>query len=333
MSALKWGQGKGEGAAGPSLFGLPLSSGHFVLPRVLRRPVRILARLGVGDFQAPRFSAAIMSARAARFEQCLWRLSRRPRRWHRSEHHGPHRLSPSIRSRSSAIAQTSEIDILDRLELDGWTSLIGFDAEAARERISGLPWVEHAAVRKVYPHTLEVRVEERDALRALAAEAMICPSSRRIGAVIAPFSGGKQVLLPLLIGAGAPAKAPDFLAKIEKYPELASRVKGYVRVGDRRWDLKLDNGITVKLPEDGEDRRSPSSSRWITTRGCCRAISPPSTCACPTGWSCELTPEAATQREAALNEKPKTPEAQAGDEDMSWLGGHGDASSRRSGTV
>jgi len=24
--------------------------------------------------------------------------------------------------------QTSEIDILDRLELDGWTSLIGFDA-------------------------------------------------------------------------------------------------------------------------------------------------------------------------------------------------------------
>ncbi|TSE02685.1 cell division protein FtsQ/DivIB, partial [Mesorhizobium intechi] len=57
MSALKWGQGRGKGAAGPSLFGLSLSSGHFVLPRVLRRPVRILARLGEGEFEAPRFSA------------------------------------------------------------------------------------------------------------------------------------------------------------------------------------------------------------------------------------------------------------------------------------
>ncbi|TGS46900.1 FtsQ-type POTRA domain-containing protein, partial [bacterium M00.F.Ca.ET.179.01.1.1] len=59
--------------------------------------------------------------------------------------------------------QTSEIDVLDRLGLDGWTSLIGFDAEAARERIATLPWDEGAAVRKIYPHTLEVRIEEREA--------------------------------------------------------------------------------------------------------------------------------------------------------------------------
>ena len=149
--------------------------------------------------------------------------------------------------------QTSEIDILDRLELDGWTSLIGFDAEAARERISGLPWIEVAAVRKVYPHTLEVRVEEREAF-ALWQQGNDLSVIEKNGAVIAPFSGGKQVLLPLLIGDGAPARAPDFLAKIAKYPDLASRVKGYIRVGDRRWDLRLDNGITVKLPEDDEDQ-------------------------------------------------------------------------------
>ncbi|TJW77931.1 MAG: cell division protein FtsQ/DivIB, partial [Mesorhizobium sp.] len=44
MSALRWGQGKGDGA-GPALFGVPLSFDHFVLPRQLRRPVRLLARL------------------------------------------------------------------------------------------------------------------------------------------------------------------------------------------------------------------------------------------------------------------------------------------------
>jgi cell division protein FtsQ len=61
VSALKWGQGK-TGAAGPALFGMPLSFDHFVLPRLLRRPVRVLARLGGGEFQAPRFCATIMSA-------------------------------------------------------------------------------------------------------------------------------------------------------------------------------------------------------------------------------------------------------------------------------
>ena len=30
-------------------------------------------------------------------------------------------------------------------------------------------------------------------------------------------------------------------------------MKGYIRVAERRWDLRLENGITVKLPENGED--------------------------------------------------------------------------------
>ena len=44
-----------------------------------------------------------------------------------------------------------------------------------------------------------------------------------------------------------------FIDKIRQFPELASRVKGYIRVAERRWDLRLENGITIKLPESGED--------------------------------------------------------------------------------
>lgn len=303
MSALKWGQGK-EGAAGPSLFGLPLSSSHFVLPRVLRRPVRILARLGEGEFQAPRFSAAIMSA-------VLFAASGAY-----GAYVGGHAdvIIQSITARTGFAVdqvkvvgnhQTSEIDILDRLELDGWTSLIGFNAEAARERIAGLPWVEVAAVRKVYPHTLEVRVEEREAF-ALWQQGSDLSVIEKDGAVIAPFSGGKQVLLPLLIGAGAPAKAPDFLAKIEKYPELASRIKGYIRIGERRWDLKLDNGVTVKLPEDGEDQAIAELVKVDHDKGLLSRDIAAVDMRLTDRLVVQLTPEAATQREAALNEKPKT---------------------------
>ena len=36
-------------------------------------------------------------------------------------------------------------------------------------------------------------------------------------------------------------------------PQLAKRVAAAIRVGERRWDLKLDNNVDVKLPETGED--------------------------------------------------------------------------------
>ncbi len=283
---------------------MPLSFDHFVLPRLLRRPVRVLARLGEGDFIAPPFSAAILSAVLIASGSAY------------GAYLGGYvdGIVQGITARTGfAVDQikvvgnreTSEIDILDRLQLDGWTSLIGFDVEAARERIGTLPWVKVAAVRKIYPHTLEVRIDEREpfALWQQGNELSVVEQS---GAVIAPFSGGKQALLPLIIGTGAPAKAPDFLARIKKFPELAARVKGYVRVGERRWDLKLENGITVKLPEDGEDQAIADLVRMDHENGLLTRDIAAVDMRLSDRLVVELTPEAATQREAALNEKLKS---------------------------
>jgi cell division protein FtsQ len=303
VSALKWGQGKERGAAGPTLFGMPLSFDHFVLPRVLRRPVRVLTRLGVGEFQAPRFSAAIMSA-------VLIASSTAYGAYLGGDVDG---IVQGITARTGFAVdqikvvgnrQTSEIDILDRLELDGWTSLIGFNAESARERIATLPWIEAVAVRKVYPHTLEVRVEEREAF-ALWQQGDELSVIEKNGEVIAPFSGGKQTQLPLLIGTGAPAIAPAFLAKVETYPELAARVKGYIRIGERRWDMKLDNGVTIKLPEEGEDAAIAELVEMDHANGLLSRDIAAVDMRLDDRLVIQLTPQAATQREAALNEKPK----------------------------
>jgi cell division protein FtsQ len=200
--------------------------------------------------------------------------------------------------------ETSEIDILGRLELDGWTSLIGYDAEAARQRIATLPWVEVAAVRKVYPHTLEVRVEEREPF-ALWQRGRELSVIERSGTVIAPYSGGRQALLPLLVGTGAPEQAPALLAKLARYPDFAARVKGYIRIGERRWDLRLENGITVKLPEDGEERAIAELVRMEGESGLLERDIAAVDMRLSDRLVVQLTPEAATARAAALKEKPK----------------------------
>ena len=250
MSALDSAHGRRKGSPGPRAFGL--SSEAFVLPRWLRRPARLLTRLRDGDFAPPRFANAAMSgallAAAGIYGTVL----------------GGH--TPAVvqaitartgfavdEIRVSGHHETSEIDIVEQLGLDGWTSLIGFDPDAARSRIAQLPWVQSAAVRKVYPDTIEVRVEERQAFAIWQRDHDLL-FVEQDGDNIAPFSERARTALPLIVGDGAPKAAPGFIDKVQALPELAARVKGYVRVADRRWDIRLENGITVKLPQEGEDQ-------------------------------------------------------------------------------
>jgi len=276
---------------------------RFVLPRWLRRPVRMVARLGDDDFKAPPFSASALSA--ALFASSLAY----------GGYLGGHLdgFVQGVTARTGfAVDQikvagnshTSEIDVLDKLELDGWTSLIGFSAESARERVASLPWVEAAAVRKVYPHTLEVRGEEREPF-AIWQQGRELSVIEKSGRIIAPFAGGRQAHLPLLVGTGAPQFAPDLMKRISRYPELAARVKGYIRVGERRWDLRLDNGITVKLPEFGEDAAIAALVRLERDKGILSRDIVAIDMRLSDRLVLQLTPEAASAREAALKEKPK----------------------------
>ena len=49
-------------------------------------------------------------------------------------------------------------------------------------------------------------------------------------------------------------------------PDLAARVTAAVRVGDRRWNLRIDNAIDVLLPEDDAGRRLGAARRARTHR-------------------------------------------------------------------
>jgi cell division protein FtsQ len=301
--ALRWGQGRGAGAAKAASSGPSLSADGVVLPRLLRRPARLLARVNDGEFTPPPFAATIATA------VVLGSFSLY------GAYVGGHfpALVQSITARTgfaldqvrvSGHHETSEIDILGQLELDGWTSLIGFDAEKARQRIAELPWVQSVAVRKVYPDEIEIRIGERKpfAIWQHGRELAIVEEN---GNVIAPFSSERHAMLPLVIGLGAAEKASEFIGKVKSYPELASRIKGYIRIGERRWDLRLENGVTIKLPESGEveaiegilamDKESGVLSRDIAAvdmRLNDRLV-------------IQLTPEAALRRNAALNEKTK----------------------------
>ena len=143
-------------------------------------------------------------------------------------------------------SETSEITILERLELDG--SLVSFDVAAAQTRIAELPWIERAVVRKFYPDRLEIEIEERIpfALWQRDGEVFVIDQT---GTKIVPLDEHRFAKLPFMVGQAANAKAAQFFIEILSEPEIAEQMRAAVYVAGRRWDLHLENGVTVKLPE------------------------------------------------------------------------------------
>lgn len=310
MFALRSGQSRTRGAARSGFPSLFLSREHFVLPRLLRRPTRLLARLASGDYTPPPFSASMATA-------ALLALSGAYGAYVGGQMPA---FVQAVTARSGfAVDQvrvtghheTSEIDILGQLELDGWTSLVGFDADQARERISELPWVKTASVRKVYPDTLEVRIDERQPF-AIWQHGSQLTIVERDGDVIAPFASGRHAVLPLVIGYGAAADAATFVDKIKQLPALASRVKGYIRVAERRWDLRLENGITLKLPENGQDEALAEVLRLDREGGLLSRDITAVDMRLTDRVVVQLTPDAALRREAALKERTKAAKRKPG---------------------
>jgi cell division protein FtsQ len=146
-------------------------------------------------------------------------------------------------------ALTGEKQVLEMLGLDAKTSILGFDAGAARERLMALPAITEAHVRKIYPNQIEVALVEKQPVarwRLDGVTSVIDGAGTKIG--VAQTVDDK---LPLIIGAGAGDDATIILRALERYPDIAQGIAALSRLADRRWDMIYKSGLRVRLPEHG----------------------------------------------------------------------------------
>ncbi len=133
--------------------------------------------------------------------------------------------------------------------------LLGFSLEAARARIEQLAWVQSATVERRLPGTIVVTLQERRPYAVWQSGGKFVLIDR-LGQLVAEQDPAKDATafatLPLVVGQGAPEAAAALLDAIAALPDLKSRVVAAVRVGERRWNLRLHNGADVLLPEGNE---------------------------------------------------------------------------------
>lgn len=152
-----------------------------------------------------------------------------------------------VRGASPAVATTV------RATLEPWigASSLAADAAAIREAVGALGWVENAGARLVAPETLIVTVRERTPALVwrMGPDLMLLD---RDGERIAPLAvRADRPELPLIAGVGAERAVADAQDVIAAAGGLAARIRGLVRIGERRWDVVFEDGPRVMLPASG----------------------------------------------------------------------------------
>lgn len=146
--------------------------------------------------------------------------------------------------------ETTDRDtILASLGAAPGTPILAMSPSRAREQLESLPWVRSAVVERRLPDTLYVRLVERKPL-ALWQHGGKLELIDRAGAVIPVTRLDRFAKLPMVVGESAARHAAELLDMLAAEPDLASRVSAAIRVGDRRWNLRIDNAIDVLLPAD-----------------------------------------------------------------------------------
>jgi cell division protein FtsQ len=147
--------------------------------------------------------------------------------------------------------RTPQAALRAQLGIDLGTPIFAVDPAAIKERLERIGWVEQASVTRMLPDVIEIRLRERQplALWQRNGRLEVIDSS---GAVIEGALSDhpeQYAHLRVLVGDGAPQSGARLFALLSTEPVLSGRVRAATLVGERRWNLHLDDGVEIWLPE------------------------------------------------------------------------------------
>ncbi|KZL21483.1 Cell division protein FtsQ [Pseudovibrio axinellae] len=146
------------------------------------------------------------------------------------------------------LQRVTEFQVLEALELQERPSLLLFDAGEAKDRLEDIAWIRSASIQKFFPGTLRVLIKEQEPY-VLWQRGDITSVITKKGEVITDEVDGRYANLLRVVNHGAQLRASEIMSELNKFPGIRARVRAAQLRSERRWDLAMENGITVRLPE------------------------------------------------------------------------------------
>lgn len=149
-----------------------------------------------------------------------------------------------------------QIDKVVRSKIAG--NFLTVDLDATRDAFEKLPWVRVAGVRRHWPQSLEVTLEEHVAVARWGSEALVNTHGEVFDGTVTTVEGG----LPVFIG--PPESSFDMARQYAAFSRLLQPLRqniAQLNLSPRRaWRIHLENGTVLEL---GRDQMEARLARYV----------------------------------------------------------------------
>lgn len=141
-----------------------------------------------------------------------------------------------------------EIILLKASGLKYKSSILSQSIIDVKKKLENISWIKSAEIQRKLPDKIYIRVSERTPIAILQSHHRLYLVDSE-GVIIEHDGIGNFSHLPIIAGVEAEKEANEFLNCLERFPKIRKQIVFAVRMGKRRWNIKINRGITVKLPE------------------------------------------------------------------------------------
>ncbi len=143
--------------------------------------------------------------------------------------------------------------ISKKLQLRKNTPIFAISLNNLKSRLEQLPWIKYVTVERILPDSIYIFIIERTPI-ALGQKDRKLYVIDDDGIIINEKDLAAHLHLPIIIGDGAEIYAHSLINSLKKNEELFKRINSIIRVSERRWNVRFDNELEVKLPEENMEK-------------------------------------------------------------------------------
>ena len=148
---------------------------------------------------------------------------------------------------------TSSDKITKALRIKPGMPIFAISLSNLKARLENLEWIKYAVVERHLPNIIHISIVERTPI-ALGQKDQKLYIIDDEGVIINEKEIATHLHLPIIIGDGSEMYASSLIKILKIDKELFKHVISIIRVSERRWNVRFDNDLEIKLPEENMEK-------------------------------------------------------------------------------
>lgn len=145
--------------------------------------------------------------------------------------------------------QVSSSFVTDAIQIERGMPIFEYSPREAQMRLTENPWIQSAKIERRLPHTIFIRMVERVPVARWQVEGNLVLVDAA-GVALPTETMDAYRHLPIIVGQDARHKLVNLFTLLQAEPLIGQKVVAATWIGNRRWDLTLQNNIIVRLPAE-----------------------------------------------------------------------------------